>query len=219
MISRVIRTLSGNLLQIHGVAVATHYNATFCRLSAVVACVCACGLSTTSLTAQGAPASGSNSLKPERARMDQTTVQQKPLQGEVSGSGQKAPILNGQAAGQMPSFSLQAQTAGVPTSVLQAQTAAIDHNPLSAQINRNVIPAKIDDFSFQDTLKKLNAKAAQAKKQPLSGSVQDQSSGFVMYVNKGAAGSPWFAFHPSVNSERQAAVKNTVPPNMPGLSK
>jgi hypothetical protein len=207
MIAKMIRTSSDGLLQTHGVPLAMHYNATLCRLSIVAVCVCVCGLSTTSVTAQGAPAAGSNSLKAEQARMDQTTVKKKPLQGEISGSGQKATVLNAQAAAQMPS------------SQLQAQTAATDHNPLSAQINRTTLPAKIDDFSFQDTLNKLNAKAAQAKKQPLSGSVNDQNSGFMMYVNKGSAGSPWFGFHPSVNSERQAAIKNTVPPNMPSPAK
>jgi len=202
-----MRKLSNKLLQERSALSSMHYKSTFCRLSIVVACACVCGLSTTDLTAQGAPAAGSNSLKVEQARIDPTTVKQKPLQAEISARGQKAPVFNAQAAAQMA------------TSELQAQTAATDHNPLSAQINRNALPAKIDDFSFQDTLKKLNAMAAQAKKQPLSGSVHDQGSGFIMYVNKGSPGSPWYAFHPSVNAEREAAIKNTVPSYMPGPSK
>jgi hypothetical protein len=216
----MIRKLSDKLLQEHGDPLAMHYTSAFCRLSIVVVCVCACGLSTVSLTAQGAPAAGSNSLKAEQARMDQTTVKKKPLQGEISGNGQKVTVLNGQAAAQMPSFQLQAQAAAqTPTSQLQAQTAATDHNPLSAQVNRNALPARVDDFSFQDTLNKLNAKVAQAKKQPLSGSVHDQNRGFTMYVNKGSTGSPWFGFNPFISSERQAAIKNTVPNNMTSPTK
>ena len=206
MITKMIRELHNKPLRESGASSSMHNNCTLCRLLVMVACVGGCHLSSTSLTAQGKPAAGSYSLKAEKARTDQTTVNKKPLQGEISGSGQKATVLNAQAAAQ------------IPTSTLQAQTALTDHNPLAAQMNRNTLPAKIDDFSFQDTLKKLNA-IAQAKKQPLSGSVHDQSSGFIMYANKGAPGSPWFAFHPFNSSERQAAIKNLVPPSMSAPSK
>lgn len=193
------------------------------RAVVVAAFLCASVFATPCESALSAPASKSNRpvLDAEQAQTDNTQIKKlpaHPLRGEVSAQG-SVPALQAGATSQ-PRLNLQA-VSGAQTlqaraasqmrmPALRAQTASTANTTLKASVsqqNNPILPAKAATNSFEDTLRKLNSIQSQTNNQQANGGVQDNNAGLVLYIKR-SANEPWFAFHPTVDNERRAAVND-----------